>query len=326
MVTVNHILPLDLDMTPERATAFVPGHVTAFFSAYPADDPAAAGSCGAGVTLIDGVETTVVPHDRPAGAEPSGTESSGMPRGSTPSILLDGESVGIDVVSDVLSALDVSSATDEVRLASDLPLGAGFGVSGAAALGTALAANAAFDLGYSTNELVRIAHVAEVERGTGLGDVVAQARGGIPIRTRPGAPGHGELDGIPAAPRVEYVTFGELSTEAVLAGETDTLSAAGERALTRLRRDTRPATLLAAARTFAVEADLLVPAVAEAIDAVAAADGSAAMAMLGRTVFAFGTGLSDAGYDPTVCGVHAAGAGLVPDDPALTEGSAAIER
>ena len=308
-------------MIPERATAFVPGHVTAFFSAYPAEDPAAAGSCGAGVTLTHGVETTVVPRDRPDGSEPPG-----QPSAPNPPILLDAVPVPIDVVGDVLSALDVSSATAEVRLASDLPLGAGFGVSGAAALGTALAANAAFDLGHSTNELVRIAHVAEVERGTGLGDVVAQARGGIPIRTRPGAPGHGELDGIPAAPRVEYVTFGELSTEAVLAGETDTLSAAGERALTRLRRDTRPATLLAAARTFAVEADLLVPAVAEAIDAVAAADGSAAMAMLGRTVFAFGTGLSDAGYDPTVCGVHAAGAGLVPDDPALTEGSAAIER
>jgi pantoate kinase len=32
------------------------------------------------------------------------------------------------------------------------------------------------------------------------------------------------------------------------------------------------------------------------------------MAMLAETVFAFGTGLSDAGYDPDVCGTHPAGA------------------
>ncbi|SNR53864.1 pantoate kinase [Halorubrum vacuolatum] len=308
-------------MTRERATAFVPGHVTAFFSAYPAADPAAAGSCGAGVTLTHGVETTVVPRDRSLPLDRTETAD-----GSTPPVLLDGTPVAIDVVGDVLAALGVTSDTAEVRLASDLPVGAGFGVSGAAALGAALAANAAFDLGRSENELIRIAHVAEVERGTGLGDVVAQARGGIPIRVRPGAPAHGELDGIPTAPRVEYVTFGELSTEAVLAGDTDALSAAGERALTRLRRDTRSVTLLAAARTFAVEADLLVPAVEEAIDAVAAAGGSAAMAMLGRTVFAFGTGLSDAGYDPAVCGVHAAGAGIVNDDAPATDRSVSADR
>ncbi|MFC6755233.1 sugar kinase, partial [Halorubrum tibetense] len=33
--------------------------------------------------------------------------------------------------------------------------------------------------------------------------------------------------------------------------------------------------------------------------------------MLGRTAFALGTGLSDAGYDPAVCHTHPAGARLV---------------
>ncbi|ELK56061.1 hypothetical protein D320_01323, partial [Haloferax sp. BAB-2207] len=35
----------------DDATAFVPGHVTGFFSAHPDDDPAVAGSRGAGLTL-----------------------------------------------------------------------------------------------------------------------------------------------------------------------------------------------------------------------------------------------------------------------------------
>jgi pantoate kinase len=284
-------------MSSQRATAFVPGHVTAFFSAHPADDPAAAGSRGAGVTLTDGVTVRVSAPD--GAADATGTRT------------IDGEAGSIGAVDDVLAELDALGA--DVAVETDLPIGAGFGVSGAAALGAALAANEALDRGRSENDLVRIAHAAEVGRGTGLGDVVAQARGGVPVRLEPGAPGVGELDGVPATARVEYVTFGELSTEAVLGGDTDALSAAGADALDRLREDPRLPTLMDAARGFAREAGLLVPEVAEAIDAVDAAGGEAAMAMLGRTVFALGTGLSDAGYDPEACRIDAAGARLVGD-------------
>ncbi|TKX73730.1 sugar kinase [Halorubrum sp. GN11_10-6_MGM] len=300
-------------MSSQRATAFVPGHVTAFFSAYPADDPTAAGSRGAGLTLTDGVTVRVsAPDESGGGTVGAGGDANG-------SRTVDGETGSIGAVDDVLA--DLNAAGADVAVETDLPIGAGFGVSGAAALGAALAANEAFDRGRSENELVRLAHAAEVGRGTGLGDVVAQARGGVPVRLEPGAPGTGELDGVPATARVEYVTFGELSTEAVLGGDTAALTAAGEDALDRLRADPRLPTLMDAARGFAREADLLVPEVAEAIEAVDAAGGErtdrgtdgrgAAMAMLGRTVFALGTGLSDAGYDPEVCRIDAAGARLV---------------
>jgi len=277
-------------MSSQRATAFVPGHVTAFFSAHPDPDPTVAGSRGAGVTLTDGVTATVAAGD---GAR-----------------TVDGDPAVIGAAEDVLSELDAPAV--DVAIESDLPIGAGFGVSGAAALGTALAANAAFDRGRSENALARIAHAAEVGRGTGLGDVVAQARGGVPLRLEPGAPPVGELDGVPAAARVEYVSFGELSTEAVLDGDTAALTAAGADALDRLRADPRLPTMMAAARRFARDADLLVPAVADAVEAVSATGGEAAMAMLGRTVFALGTGLSDAGYDPVACRVDRAGGRLRP--------------
>ncbi|QWC19616.1 pantoate kinase [Halorubrum sp. 2020YC2] len=305
-------------MSSQRATAFVPGHVTAFFSAHPADDPAVAGSRGAGVTLTDGVTVRVSAPDGAADGTGIDDEVAGGASEAVGSRTIDGESGSIGTVDDVLDGLGAAAA--DVAVETDLPIGAGFGVSGAAALGAALAANAAFDLGRSENELVRTAHAAEVGRGTGLGDVVAQARGGVPVRLEPGAPGVGALDGVPATARVEYVTFGELSTEAVLGGDTAALSAAGEEALDRLRADPRLPTLMDAAREFARGADLLVPEVAEALAAVESAgdegteggdDPGAAMAMLGRTVFALGTGLSDAGYDPEVCRVDAAGARLV---------------
>jgi len=275
----------------DEATAFVPGHVTAFFSAHPAPEPAVAGSRGAGITLDDGVHVTVSPA-------------------AETRTILDGDPADVEPVGTVLERLGVTAT---VETDSDLPVGAGFGVSGAAALGTALAANAAFDCGRSENELIRLAHVAEVEAGTGLGDVVAQARGGVPVRLDPGAPGEGFLDGVPARPRIEYVSFGGLSTAAVLDGDTSDLTAAGDRALSALREEPTLPTLLAESRRFAREADLLTERVTEAVDAVLDAGGEAAMAMLGETVFALGTGLTDAGYDAVACDTHPAGATVVEE-------------
>jgi pantoate kinase len=272
----------------EEATAFVPGHVTGFFSAHPDDDPTKAGSRGAGLTLTDGVEVTVEPADEPT-------------------VVLDGEPIDVDPVTTVLETLDASA---RVEAESDLPLGAGFGVSGAMALGTAFATNHVFERKLSRNELVTIAHGAEVQAGTGLGDVVAQAHGGIPIRLEPGGPQTNALDAVPARARVEYVTFGELSTADVLAGDTEQLSVAGKKALSRIVREPTLLSFMYASRQFAREAELLTPDVEAAIEDVAAADGQASMAMLGETVFALGTGLSDAGYEPSVCATHPAGAVL----------------
>ncbi|AZH24736.1 pantoate kinase [Haloplanus aerogenes] len=279
----------------DPSTAFVPGHVTGFFSPCPADDPARAGSRGAGLTLTDGVRVTV----REAADADDG-----------PLITLDGDPLSMPPVEAVLGGLDVSDRA-RVVAESDLPLGTGFGVSGAMALGTALAANDRFGCERSVNDLVTLAHCAEVEAGTGLGDVVAQARGGVPIRLDPGAPGHGRLDGVPAARRVEYLTFGDLSTAEVLAGDTDPLVSAGAEALDRLvDRPTLP-TLVAASRRFARDAGLLTDRVCEVVDAVTAADGEASMVMLGETVFALDLGLSDAGFDADACRTCDAGAHLV---------------
>jgi len=240
------------------------------------------------VTLADGVDVTVRPGDEMA-------------------VYLNDSSIDVEPVGRVLDALQVDAT---VSAETELPLGAGFGVSGAMALGTALAANRAFDRRLSENELVTIAHGAEVQSGTGLGDVVAQAKGGVPIRLEPGGPQHNLLDAIPAQARVEYVSFGELSTEAVLSGNTTQLSQAGKTALSRVVGEPTLRSFVYASRGFAREAGLLTDDVREAIIEVNDVDGEAAMAMLGDTVFALGTGLSDAGYDPAVTRTHPAGARL----------------
>jgi pantoate kinase len=271
------------------ARAFVPGHVTGFFTVDPDDDPTKAGSRGAGLALSEGVTVTV----RPAEAV---------------EVTLNDETVEIKAVERVLDALE---ATVAVRGVTDLPVGSGFGVSGAMALGTALATNDLLDRRLSTYELATVAHGAEVQAGTGLGDVVGQLHGGVPVRLEPGSPQHNRMDAVPARSRVEFQTFGELSTSEVIGGDTDPISTAGERALSRLVEEPTLGRFMAASRQFAREAELLPDRVYEVVTEVAEAGGEATMGMLGRTVVALDTGLTDAGYDPTVCRIDPTGATLL---------------
>jgi pantoate kinase len=270
------------------AQAFVPGHVTGFFTSDPDPDPTKAGSRGCGIALSEGVTVTVRPSD-------------------SVSVALNGEEIAMEAVERVLGALD---ATASVRGVTDLPLGSGFGVSGAMALGTALATNTAFDRRLSRNELVTIAHGAEVQAGTGLGDVVAQAQGGVTIRLEPGGPQDNALDAIPARGRIEYHVIGDLATDEVLEGNTDAITMAGNKALSDVVGEPTLDRFMRASREFARESKLLTAPVRDVVLDVNEAGGTATMAMLGETVFALGTGLSDAGYDPEVCQIHPAGATL----------------
>ena len=269
-----------------EAEAFVPGHVTGFFTIHRDDDPTKAGSQGAGLTLSDGVTVTVRP------AEETTVRCNDVP-------------VEMDAVETVLDTLQ---ATARVDGQTPLPIGSGFGVSGAMALGTALAVNESFDRRLSENELVTIAHGAEVQAGTGLGDVVAQARGGAPIRLEPGGPQDNLLDAIPARSPVEYHTLGELSTADVISGDTDLLDQAGKRGLSRVVEEPTLSSFMRASRQFAREAELLTPEVRDVILDVNEAGGDASMAMLGKTVFSINGGLSAAGYDPSTCRIDPTGA------------------
>lgn len=274
------------------AQAFVPGHVTGFFTSDQDPDPTRAGSRGAGIALSEGVTVTA----RPA---------------ADARVVLNGEEVRVEAVERVLRALEVRA---EIRCVTDLRLGAGFGVSGAMALGGALAVNAAFDRRLSENELVTVAHGAEVEAGTGLGDVVAQARGGVPIRLEPGGPQDNLLDGIPAQGRVEFLAMGVVSTADVLGGDTEAITEAGKTALSAVVSEPTMAQFMQASRRFSRESGLLTADVKRVVTDVTDAGGTATMAMLGETVVTLGTGLSDAGYDPVVCRIHQGGATVEPGD------------
>jgi pantoate kinase len=254
--------------------AWVPSHITGFFAAKRRDDPQKSGSIGCGLALALGATTTI---ETCLETEPK-TE-----------IVLNGQVSEAPVsryVVDKLARLPV-----RVKTELDMPFGAGFGASGAGALGCAYALNAHFDLGLTANQAASVAHVAEVTNRTGLGDVIGQNTGGLVIRLKPGAPGIGQVDRIPVPPlKVDYVVRGPISTKEVLSDQAmmKAVNTAGEAALKDLLKRPTLRDFMHLSRRFTVQAGLASDWALDAIEAVEAAGGMASMIMLGDGVFAFG--------------------------------------
>jgi pantoate kinase len=249
--------------------AFAPGHITAFFAAVRRDDPLDTGSRGAGIVVDDGV--TVDVHD----AEET-------------TVTLDGEGVDFEPVERVLEMLEVTAGVD---IGTDVPVGSGFGVSGAAALATSIAANEEFSLGHDDEQTIAAAHVADVLAGTGLGDVVPQSIGGIVTRVEPGAPEIGLFGSVEHDdPRIGYTVFGSLETADVLEDDEamERVDKAGESALDGLLKDPSIHELVDLSWEFALEAGLTTERVEEGVGDIRSSGGKAGMAMLGETVY--GTG------------------------------------
>src|SRR2546425_310 len=165
-----------------------------------------------------------------------------------------------------------------------------FGVSAAGALSTALALDDALGRGTPREELVAIAHEAEVECGTGLGDVVPASRGGMDLRWKPGAPGHGEVRKIPVEADLLLAVLGpEIPTRSVIrdAKKVAGINRAGNACVEEFAKGPSLERLFALGARFAEESGLANKTVLEVIRA-SRMFGRATMAMLGNSVFATG--------------------------------------
>lgn len=89
----------------------------------------------------------------------------------------------------VLTALKyLTPETVIINIDSQLPLGWGFGISGASALGALYCANRLLNLKIADNKLAEMAHAAEITQKTGLGTVATLINGGCLVKIQPGLP------------------------------------------------------------------------------------------------------------------------------------------
>ncbi|WP_298519048.1 pantoate kinase [uncultured Methanobrevibacter sp.] len=250
-------------------SVFVPGHITGFFSIENHDVSLKNGSCGVGFLLSKGVKTTISPSDE---------------------LEIDVNQGNSTVIDEVLSILEVET---NFKIAQDiqLPIGAGFGTSAASALSLSLALNEFLDLGYSEELCGQVAHMAEVNLGAGLGDVIAQTGRGLVLRTSPGAPGIGEIKSFEQDVFIAYKTFGEIETSEIITDSKhkEIISASGRKHLELFEKESSLENFLLFSNQFAHEIGLMSEEVKNLVDYFNSSSDilGSSMAMLGNTAFAF---------------------------------------
>ena len=189
-------------------SAFSPCQITGFFTVHDHySDPARIGSTGAGVNLEQGIATKV---------------TISKAHNDRVSVLMNNRPLRRPVVSKGVVDEYLHSAEGHWRVRVEhqckLPIGAGYGTSGAAAASLSLALNKAFGSRLSRIGALRVAHVADVDAKTGLGTVASVSVGGLAVRVRPGAPGIGKVTRIatPSGIRIVSGSFGKLSKPRIL--------------------------------------------------------------------------------------------------------------
>ena len=172
---------------------------------------------------------------------------------------------------------------------SNLPMGCGYGTSGAGALSLSLAFNEAMGSNVSPVEAAQIAHRAEVKCKTGLGTVTSAFYGGLLIRTRPGAPGFAQVKKIilPSSLRVVSGAFGPMSTAGILSntGLKKRINLCGRGLVSLQVRGPEANSFLGFSRRFADCVGLFSPRLREAISRMQRRRIIASMMMIGESLF-----------------------------------------
>lgn len=256
----------------EKAKAFAPGNLSCVFKIIPHPEATKMHSLGMGFTITEGVVVTVSHHS------------------SQTTVRFNGSQIHFPTVVSVVQKLTPQPM--RVEIDSPLPLGCGFGLSGAASLATAYALNALLALDKSEEALAMIAHVAEVENRTGLGDVCAQYHGGCLVKLKVGYPLAAERLSIPEQP-IYYRYFSSIQTKTILenAERRECINRAADETLQALGKLTKSPAIdfnacIQLSKQFSVSSGLLEDGhVQKVIREIEAAGGVASMIMLGNAVF-----------------------------------------
>ncbi len=274
-----------------EAEAFSPGHVTGLFSIHEDTDPRRTGSLGAGFCVAQGVTSRVeLSFDRRLSSESRSVGANSLQAVYS----FNGQQAEVPVSRAVVRLFYEqtglrSSTPLRITQTSTLPVGCGFGTSGAGALSLALALNALEGTPLVREEAAALAHLAELEAGTGLGTVLGELTGGMEIRIEAGAPGTGRVKLVPYRDdlRAVFLVFGPLST-AKLLKEPDLrrrINAAGLDLLKEFQSQPNPENYLALAGEFTRRTGLVTPQLKTAAQSLQSAGFSTAMLMFGEGLY-----------------------------------------
>ncbi|ADN01191.1 pantoate kinase [Spirochaeta thermophila] len=263
----------------QQVTVFCPGHVTGLFHVPPQpDDLLSQGSLGAGFSIDRGVRTTVS-IEKGEGIEVyiGGTEAED-PQLSVQTVAAFARAAG-----------GLPEGKVVVRHEPEVPVGAGLGTSGAAAVGIALGLNALVGGKLSEEEVYQVAHKAEILAQTGLGTVLGLYAGGCKVSVTMGAPGRGEARTIEAPETIRVVigVAGPFPTQTALQDEgvRARVEEAGRALHAALAAEPTFERFLDLSREFSRRVDLFSPAVRPLAEACAKEGIHHAMLMFGDGLY-----------------------------------------
>ena len=254
-----------------EAKAFAPANISCIFRICRHKNPRWMGSYGVGFTLNEGVFVKA--------SKSKSTE-----------VIFNDKSINFPTVKSVVHKLTKQKI--KIHIKSKLPLGCGFGLSGAGALATAYSANKLLNLKKSKKELAVIAHIAEVENKTGLGDVVNQYYGGFCLKLRPSS--HFIVKKLPVKNADVYCRcFSRISTKSIITNPKlkNKINKSASTALSNIKKIIKSKKIgleqiIKISREFAANSGLLKgKKTIRAIKEIEKNNGNASMIMLGNAVF-----------------------------------------
>ena len=266
-----------------KCSIFVPGHITGFFEIIDHQNPLYKGSRGAGVVIDKGVLTELKIEDGVGDVQVK-INGKSDPKNA---------SITYKTIDLIKTHFKLEDKNINIKHEFQVPISTGFGTSAACALGTSLAIVKTLDLSLTFNKAASIAHLAEIEMKSGLGDVIAEITGGIVLRLKEGSPGIGRTDRIIEKNRDEEVfiiskTLGEIATSEIIEDPLykKRINQTGGRLLDELLKRPDLGVFLKLSRKFAEETSLINAELHEVIEVFEDETMGASMAMLGNTAFA----------------------------------------
>ena len=264
-----------------EATAFCPAHVTGFFKAHLDDNQnnlENLGSMGAGFSIKQGVTTRVKIETRNDQKSNFEITSYGYQSDKT--------DVSEYVLNEFLRLGEFSTKFFKIEHDISIPVGYGLGSSSAVALSLSFALDQALKTKLDKTRIGQIAHNAEVNCKTGLGDVLASFHGGFEIRVKPGAPGIGYVEKIATNKiSVIMICFSPISTNKFIKERLSQINGLGGKMVNRLLESKNYEHFQDMSLEFAEYVDVMTPRMQKLVNELSENNIKCGIALFGETIF-----------------------------------------
>ena len=264
-----------------EATAFCPAHITGFFKAHLDDNQNALenlGSTGAGFSIKQGVTTRVK-------IDTKDNQKSNF-RITTKGYRSDKTDVSEFVLNEFLKLGKFSNKFFNIEHEISIPVGYGLGSSGAVALSLSFALDQALKTKLDKTTIGQIAHNAEINCKTGLGDVLASFHGGFEIRVKPGAPGVGSVEKIFTDKiSVIMICFSPISTNEFIKEHLSQINGLGGKMVNRLLESKNYEHFQDMSLEFAKFVDVITPRMQKLVNELSKNNIKCGIAFFGETIF-----------------------------------------